>query len=474
MQIPLYFWHTRKWSIWHDGCSQNATNKIQDKKPLAYMERNLGTAKNVAAVSVLRNMRRLEMNQFKHALVACMLTTALLPTVTAHAATYYVAMTGNNTNPGTSALPWRTVAYAVNTMVAGDTTYVMDGTYNEGLIWFKRSGTQAAPIKLLNYPGDSPIIHCIDPAQQHRINFANASGHWLPIGWITVEGFEIRNCKVGFRYFNLHDSTFRRNWIHDNQSQGIVGGGTRILIDRNVINHNGHFAKCAINRPTCNQDHGIYGNGTAWTVTNNLIYDNLAYGIQLNGTARYDSANHSGPEFALSANWIIANNTMAYNANRAGIVVWGSSCQNIRIENNIFHENSVNLTASDVQGIDFASMTSTGITIKNNLAFASGSGGMKFLGPGANEWVHYTQSGNLVNKDNPRFVNAPATLPALPNFALTEGSPAIDKGLPLAMTKVAFDGTTRPQGRAYDIGAYEYSAGDDAQSPSRPDLKNSE
>lgn len=77
-------------------------------------------------------------------------------------------------------------------------------------------------------------------------------------------------------------------------------------------------------------------------------------------------------------------------------------------------------------------------------------------------------SGNIVNVSSPAFVNAPATLPASPNFSLTARSPAIDEGLSLAETRTDFNGTTRPQGRAYDIGAYEYSAGNDAQSPARP------
>lgn len=67
------------------------------------------------------------MLQLKHAIGACILASALLPSIPAHAATYYVATTGNNSNPGTSSKPWKTVAYAVDKMVAGDTTYVRGG-----------------------------------------------------------------------------------------------------------------------------------------------------------------------------------------------------------------------------------------------------------------------------------------------------------------------------------------------------------
>jgi hypothetical protein len=338
--------------------------------------------------------------------------------------------------------------------------------YYEGLIRFKRSGTQAAPIKLLNYPGESPVIHFIDPTRFHRILIQHASGFQNPMGWITIEGFEIRNGYNGVKIHNGHDLTISRNWLHDNLRQGILGNGTRVLIDRNKISHNGDFALCVTTPSHCNQNHGIYFHGSSVTITNNLIYDNLAYGITLNGssTSTYSPKKHAGPEFAGAENWIIANNTFAYQNYRGGIVVWGSQCANAQIENNIFYENSVN-QSSFPQGIEFVSTTCTGIVIRNNLAYATSPGGTAFLGAGTYKWIHYAYSGNIVNSLNPKFVSAQSTLPASPNFALTAGSPAIDAGVSLIETRLDFNGTPRPQGRAYDIGAYEYTAAGNVEPP---------
>jgi len=417
------------------------------------------------------------MLRLKQALSACMLASVLLPSVAAHAATYYVTPAGNNSNPGTEDKPWRTITYAVATMVAGDTTYVRGGIYStEGNIRFKRTGTAAAPIKLLNYPGESPVIDYVDQQVGDTVTILHASGQNVAMGYITIEGFEIKNGYDGIKFYSMHNSVIRRNWIHDNINQGILGiGGHHNLFDRNIISHNGNFTGCEAGAKTkigttiCNQTHGMYMHGDTYTITNNIIYDNLAVGIQHNGsfTSIYSPTRHAGPEFAGAANWIIANNTIAYQNHRGGIVVWGSECANARIENNIFYENSVNQSGF-AQGIDFASSTSTGITIRHNLAYATSPGSTVFLGPGANEWVHYTQSGNLVNVSNPAFVNAPATLPASPNFALTARSPAIDAALPLATVKIDFNGTPRPQGRAPDIGAYEYTAGGDVEPPTTP------
>ena len=410
------------------------------------------------------------MIQLKRVLGAWLLASVLLPAMAAHTATYYVATTGNNSNPGTSSKPWRTVAYAVSTMVAGDTTYVMDGTYNEGVIRFKRSGTQTAPIKLLNYPGHAPKIVFNDPDAIHRILIEHSSGHNFPMGWITIEGLELTNGHDGIKWHNLHDSTIQQNWIHHNKFMGILGiGGARIRIDRNRINQNGWFAGCEGSSPkVCNLHHGIYAHGTYYTITNNLIYGNLSFGITHNGssTSAYTPTVHAGPEFATAENWIIANNTFAYNAYRGGLVVWGSRCNNSRIENNIFYENSVNVPSAP-QGIEFVSSSSvTGVKIRNNIAYATSPGSTVFITPGMTKWVHYTESGNSVNVSDPRFVHAPATLPDWPNFSLTAGSPAIDKGLDITTIRADFDGTPRPQGRAPDIGAYEYVAGTDVQSPS--------
>ncbi len=399
------------------------------------------------------------MTRLKQAIGACALASALLPAVPGYAATYYVATSGNNSNSGTSSSPWRTVAYAVSKMVAGDTTYVRGGTYTESGIQFRRSGTQSAPISLLNAPGQFPIINCRSNTNNkaNSILFQSSSGYKNAIGRINLEGFEIRNCHVGIRLYNLHDSVIRRNWIHRSASQGILGNGTRILLDRNRINHNGPIATS----PSGTRSHGIYLNGTAITITNNLFYDNLAYGIQLNGssTSIFNATYHAGPEFAVSHNWVITNNTFAYDRNRAGISVWGSTCNNARIENNVFYQNGVRLASTAPQGIDFTSTTCRGIQIRNNLAFASAPGATRFLGTGATAGTHYTQSGNIVNTVNPGFVNAPATLPSAPNFALASGSPAINKGLTTSATKNSYTNVSRPQQSLYDIGAFEFLSG---------------
>lgn len=362
----------------------------------------------------------------------------LVMPIPAKSTTYYVSTTGSNSNDGLSEdSAKKTIAHCVDLMVAGDTCYVMNGTYNEGLILFTRSGTQAAPIKLLNYPGAAPKIVFTNPNAPANSNtnmmlVQHASGINVAMGWITIEGFEITNGHDGIKYYSLHDSIIRRNWIHDNHFMGIIGAGARLLIDRNIIEHNGNFYLCAHPELTdfdmCNQHHGIYANGSFYTITNNLIYDNLGYGIQQNGSSSsvFNSTKMAGPEYAGADNWIISYNTISYNNYRAGTVVWGSATKNTRIENNIFYQNAQEVSGG--QAVTFCGCGSTplatsGVVIKNNHAYATSPGGTGFISGNATEGVAYTQSGNVVNVSAPAFVDAGSSVPASPDFRLTARAP---------------------------------------------------
>lgn len=388
----------------------------------------------------------------------------------AWAATYYVATNGSDSNPGTQAAPFRTIAYAVKKMVAGDTTYVRGGVYSDH-VRFSRSGTASAPIKLMNAPGESPVIDCGGVGTkmvliQDAASFRNAIGH------IAIEGFEIRNCFVGIKMHSGHDLVIRRNWIHHIITQGILGNGTNVLIDRNVISQVG--GSCINGKSSvfpsraCNQLHGIYATGSNWTITNNLIYDNLAWGVHVAGYGYETGSQYKGPlkgdvpskAYAEAANFLIANNTIAYSHSRSGIILWQRGTVNAKIINNIFYENNKNGVASDTNGIDFLG-SGGGHIIQDNICYATAPGGTACIASsGAGK---YTGSNNITA--NPNFEGAGATLSGVPNFKLKPGSPAIDKGQSLSQVTWDHAGGKRPFGAAFDIGAYEFGAPPDSGSP---------
>ena len=383
----------------------------------------------------------------------------------AHAATYYVATTGSDSGNGSEASPFKTIAYAVSKMVAGDTTYVKGGTYSEGLILFSKSGAPGAPITLMNAPGERPVINFGVNASNrlvHRIQVDAVGPQTVPIGWIHIEGLELGYAYEGIKLNSAHDITIRRNWIHHTISQGILGMAKNILIDRNVFSYNGDTR----------WDHGMYLTGSNYVITNNLIYGSSGHGIQVAAYSWTRGSQYKKPlqgklpdkDYAGATNFLIANNTFAYNG-AAAIVNWQPEAENNKIINNIFYENGT-LYPNAQQGIRFYSSSGGGgNTVSNNLFYASGAGATQAIGGGYPGWEHqYTGSGNIMQA-NPNFEGAGATLSGVPNFKLQTGSPAIDKGQSLSQVTWDHAGGKRPFGAAFDIGAYEFGSPSDSGSP---------
>jgi hypothetical protein len=349
-----------------------------------------------------------------------------------HGATYYVAPIGDDAKSGTEAEPLRTIQKAVSIARAGDTVLVHSGLYKEHVI-LRFSGESDKPIVLKNYPGERPIV---DGEGRGRIELKAENGWQKPIGWITVEGFEMRNGWDGIKFYNAHNVILRGNHLHDNVNQGILGNGHHVRIEGNMIAHNGFKP----DNEKSNKEHGIYCTGTDFTIVNNIIVSNRAYRIQVAGYP-YKTENHPGPEFADARRWLISHNTIAFNQNRGGLVIWQDGATDCIVQNNIFYQNSVTLGRGALQGIDFVA-AGGGHIVRNNL----------FFGPDRTSidksFAGFTASANL--ETDPLFANARQL-----DFRLLKGSPAINSGASEQPVTSDFANTRRPQGKACDIGAYE-------------------
>jgi hypothetical protein len=111
-----------------------------------------------------------------------------------------------------------------------------------------------------------------------------------------------------------------------------------------------------------------------------------------------------------------------------------TSGTNIKIYNNTVYNN-------EYMGI---SVSGGSGEIRNNISYGNGN---QNIASGK-----YTASNNLTS--NPNFVNGGAS-----DFRLQSNSPAINAGVNLVDVPTDKDGVLRPQGGAYDIGAYEYVGG---------------
>lgn len=359
---------------------------------------------------------------------------AIAVAAAAKANTYCVSTKGSDKKSGSEAEPLRTVQKAADIARAGDTILVRGGVYREHLV-LRFSGQKGKPIMLKNHPGERAVIQPGELGEEphgHGVLLQAEEGYQKPIGWITIEGLEIRYGWDGVKIYNAHDIVIRNCNIHHNWNQGILGNGNRVLIDRNTIAGNGTNKEVAQNLL-----HGIYATGSVFTITNNLIHSNTAYGIQV---AAYDYKKDSmaGPEYADAKNWLISNNTIALNKNRAGIVIWQDGVENCVVQNNIFYKNG------GVNGILFYTQQGRRHPIRNNM----------FYPPGDNltssEEHAYEATDN--KQVDPRFVDVDKF-----DFHLKAGSPAIDTGWSERAPKIDFDGRSRPQVGKVDVGAYEFS-----------------
>lgn len=71
----------------------------------------------------------------------------------------YVSPTGKDSNPGTLAKPWRTLAWALHKIYFGQVLFVRGGTYHEHINRLRiHPGTATAPITVLAYPGENPVL----------------------------------------------------------------------------------------------------------------------------------------------------------------------------------------------------------------------------------------------------------------------------------------------------------------------------
>jgi hypothetical protein len=345
----------------------------------------------------------------------------------------FVAPDGDDARPGTPGAPLRTIQKAADLARAGDTVIVRAGVYREH-VFLRFSGDPGKPIVLRNAPGERPII---DGEGRGRIELKSEHGWQKPIGWITVEGFEVRNGWDGIKFYNAHDIVLKGNDLHDNVNQGILGNGCRVRIEGNVIARNG----LKPDNERSNLEHGIYGTGSEFTIVNNVIHSNRAYGIQVAGYP-YKAESHPGPEFAQARRWLIAHNTIAFQGNRAGIVIWQEGAADCVIEGNIFYRNAVRLGDGNCQGVDFVG-PGGGHVIRRNLFFAPGR-----VSIGESPGDH-TAAENI--EKDPLFAD-----PERRDFRLRQGSPAIDVAPPNEAVATDLEGTPRPQGPGVDLGAYEH------------------
>ena len=130
-----------------------------------------------------------------------LLAILMLSAMTTHATQYFVDSLGLDTQVGTKALPFATIARAQTAAVAGDTIYIRGGTYTYttttstcalqtsvvSSIVLSKNGSAGKTIKYWAYPGETPIFDFYGVSADCRIK-----GFFVSGSYIHMKGLEIR------------------------------------------------------------------------------------------------------------------------------------------------------------------------------------------------------------------------------------------------------------------------------------------
>lgn len=222
------------------------------------------------------------------------------------------------------------------------------------------------------------------------------------------------------------------------------------------------------------------GNGSTFVATNTVFDGNVCTDAHQGILMRDISCgNPCNGAFQFMFNTTVMNNIWI----GGGIGGFGGGYQamifdhvgNVSVVNNTFDGGSPDSFAADCRFI----ANSTGVS-RNNIHLNLGFMGFNGVGCQEEDTSSVTYSNNLVYDPartydctgggsgtlcnvNPQFVNAPSG-----NYQLQSTSPAINAGTTVAFVTTDKAGTTRPQGAAYDMGAFEFTSGGGPTPPNAP------
>ena len=368
---------------------------------------------------------RIEVSFYRLALL--ILSLAL---VRAQGADFYVSTQGSDSNPGTSAQPFRTITRAYSLAGPGVTINVMPGVYTDyqsgwGL-HLGKSGTASSPIVLRSQVRGGAIIDGQNLSDRNK-------GIYLDGSYNIVDGFEIRGGPNGGITIWGNYNQILNNEIHHNGNPASTSTNGKDGTYSDQSTHNNSYKANYIHdngRAGSNLDHGLYLCGDNEVVLNNVLVRNAATGLQIAG-------------YTTVSNMKVYNNVVAFNAT-SGILLW-QALSGVDIKNNIIYQNGS-------YGINSWEAHGSGVVIDHNLVFGNGSGNYNFTRGGSD--YSYTEGTTLSTA--PFFVNSSS---ASFDPHLSGSSPAINAGLNLSSTFTTdMDGAARPGSGAWDQGVYRYGS----------------
>lgn len=260
---------------------------------------------------------------------------------------YYVATTGNDSNPGTKEEPWATIQKAAKTLKPGDTVYIRGGTYSiVEQIFPKNSGRENHWITYAGYPGEKVIIDAkkvyVGPAVGDP-PFPHDEGTFQieEKSYIRIKNLQLINSyNAGFRIKKSHDIDLYNNIVLKTFSSGIsVGKSQSVKVIGNiVIKANTNEMRLHGNSKKETPHEGItIGSVKNFEVAYNHVFYCEKEGIDCKGNCTQGIVHHN----------------YVHNCARQGIYIdgWSQLLENIEVYENIIHSCGIGIAISSEEGL---------------------------------------------------------------------------------------------------------------------------
>lgn len=404
----------------------------------------------------------------------------------------FVAVTGNDAGPGTASAPWRTIQRCLANAQPGDTCSIGSGMFAEH-IQITRSGNETSPIRVIGRDDGSTMVMGSISVPGSYVELAHL-GISMPDG--TRAGLALTGRFVTADAIAV--STLSNALALNNVAVEISGAANTLQRSRLERTCFGLFVYGTAHSVVANEITGMRRTGVRCGDVDysrlfgagHRVQRNVLHGIDLTavGTAHVDcfqTYDNNGPAQAL-VDVLIEGNLCAdahqglmfearfHRMSRAITVrnnvftrlsAW---CANVQDVAQVRFLNNTCDTSGALHGLWCRGGTGAGsCEFKNNILYGRGTaygvmqaahlidGDAKAPGKG-NLIFGRSVAGYAADRLNvdPLFVDRQAG-----DFRLLPASPARDAGVPVTdwPTPVDRDGTPRPQGGAWDAGAYEFT-----------------
>ena len=297
--------------------------------------------------------------------------------------TYWVALDGNDSGPGTSDEPWATLQKAADTVPAGATVYVRGGTYAQR-VDIHVSGEPGSPITFAPAPGGAVVLDGSSlqvPAGQSAMIGIDSKRY------VTIQGFEITgygsdvsgHVPIGILVTGaadhirlagnlVHDlgTTFEGRNGGDAHGIGVFGTTSDHPIDGVEIVDN-ELADLTLGS---SEALVVNGNVTGFLIEGNRVHDTNNIGIDVigfEGTAPDPTVDQARDGIVRGNEvWNVdsyGNPAYGYDRSADGIYVDGG--RDVLIEANVVHDVNIGIELAS----EHAGRATRNITARNNLVY---------------------------------------------------------------------------------------------------------